>query len=57
MSTLQGFSDFAFIEKPASGWLHKDDDLIDGNSITYTVQVSCIGWWQPRPTGHSGRSC
>lgn len=41
MSTLQGFSDYAFIEKPASGWLHKDDDLIDGNSITYTVQV---GW-------------
>ena len=41
MSTLQGFSDYAFIEKPASGWLHKDGDLTDGNAITYTVQV---GW-------------
>lgn len=44
MSTLEGFSDNAFIEKPASGWLHEDRDLIGGNSITYSIQV---GWVAP----------
>ena len=47
MSTLEGFSDNAFIEKPASGWLHEDRDLIDGNSITYSIQVGWVaaaGW-------------
>lgn len=51
MSTLEGFSDNAFIEKPASGWLHDDKDLIDGNAITYTIQV---GW---RSKGQEGVRC
>lgn len=53
MSTLQGFSDYAFIEKPASGWLHEDRDLTDGNSITYSVEVG----WVPDGLGVPAQVC
>ena len=39
MSTLVGYNEQGFIEKPATGWLHEDRDLIDGNSITYSISV------------------
>ena len=50
MSTLVGYNEKGFIEMPATGWLHEDRDLIDGNSITYSISVrfETFGLFLPR---------
>ena len=31
-----------FVRKPSTGWIHKDQDLLDGSEIRYRVAVRLI---------------